>query len=170
LKLELDEFSEVKYLREGAALSTPPDYGNMSSPAYSAGQMHMLGGVRKLGGGNVSRSSSRPRVMGVSGRRAYCVQHINYSHRTACFFSACFLNIHCDLHTVPADYSRPVIVPFRVAMPNVNFPPGQQHSDFVNGDEMEIADGMHSYRYTAVITFVSGRTRLSQRMSHSRTQ
>jgi hypothetical protein len=110
----------------------------MSSPAYSAVQIHMLavsGSLEEM----YQEALRNPAlwVLLAEERIAFNTSITLIEGPVGpSFFSACFLNIDCDLHTFPADYSRPVIVPFRVAMPNINFPPGQQHSDFVNGDEM----------------------------------
>lgn len=61
-------------------------------------------------------------------------------------------------HNLPADYSRPVVTPFLVAVPNVNFPPGQRSHGLWHTGEEEIAGSKHSYHYTAVITFANGKT------------
>lgn len=41
-------------------------------------------------------------------------------------------------------------------MPNVNYPPGQHAAPSSNCESM-ITDGAHSYHYTAIVTFSSGR-------------
>jgi len=60
---------------------------------------------------------------------------------------------------VTKDYSRPHVVPFAVAIPNVNFPPGTGRSGFSSHfGSMHDAESQHRYFYIAVITFASGRT------------
>ena len=54
------------------------------------------------------------------------------------------------------DYSQPVIVPFAVAVPNVNYPPALHLSGYSFGNSGRETDCMHLYRYTALIAFKSG--------------
>jgi hypothetical protein len=54
------------------------------------------------------------------------------------------------------DYSQPVVVPFAVAVPNVNYPPVLGRNGGWLGDGGWETESTHAYRYTALITFKSG--------------
>lgn len=63
-------------------------------------------------------------------------------------------------HSVSTEYSQPLVVPFYVAVPNVNYPPGISYSGWSsngNGNEREMSS-KHAYHYTAVVEFASGRS------------
>jgi len=54
------------------------------------------------------------------------------------------------------DYSQPVVVPFTVAVPNVNYPPGL-HVSYSSGSDTGLETySKHAYRYTALVAFQSG--------------
>jgi hypothetical protein len=56
------------------------------------------------------------------------------------------------------DYSQPVVVPFTVAVPNVNYPPVLDPNRHYGrgGDGGWETESTHAYRYTALIVFKSG--------------
>ncbi|KIM76920.1 hypothetical protein PILCRDRAFT_825925 [Piloderma croceum F 1598] len=57
----------------------------------------------------------------------------------------------------PFDYSQPVVVPFTVAVPNVNYPPVLNLGGYsVSSDTGLETDSKHAYRYIALIAFKSG--------------
>src|ERR1700675_160710 len=67
-----------------------------------------------------------------------------------------FKNLVTDLF---ADYSRPLVVPFVVAVPNVNYPPGMDLSvNVFYHHDPPITYNHHIYRYIAIISFEGGRT------------
>lgn len=72
------------------------------------------------------------------------------------FYRIYIIVLTCNL--VTEDYSRPHVVPFGVAIPNVNFPPGTGRSGFSSylGSVHE-AGSQHHYLYIAVVTFAGGR-------------
>ena len=75
------------------------------------------------------------------------------------FFGMSFLALALSItmaHNFYADYSQPVIVPFTVAVPNVNYPPALRLSGHSFGDSGRETNSMHLYRYTALIAFQSG--------------
>ncbi|KIM76917.1 hypothetical protein PILCRDRAFT_825922 [Piloderma croceum F 1598] len=95
LELRLNEFSEVKYLKEGATLPTPPNCGRMFG---AFGDDH-----------DRYYESLRDRALWV----------VKAEERIA-FKSA------VTLIKKSFDYPQPVIVPFAVAVPNVNYPPASK--------------------------------------------
>jgi len=126
LELRLDEFSEVKYLKEGATLPALPNcwrmFGAFGDPDHDR-----------------YYESLRDPALWI----------VKAEERTA-FKSA------VTLIKKFFDYSQPVIVPFTVAVPNVNYPPALRLSGHSFGDSGRETNSMHLYRYTALIAFQSG--------------
>ncbi|KAF7979331.1 hypothetical protein HWV62_42745 [Athelia sp. TMB] len=140
LQLQLDEYAEVKFPRRGAVMPTAPICGN--STCKDEGQWWRMNGLP-------DSDSERSRYQ--DALRDPELWDIQAEERTA-WDSA------VTLHEGPFEYLRPLVVPFVVAMPHVQFPPGYKVSSvFYNDLQSNVTSAKHVYRYTALVTFSNGR-------------
>ncbi|KAJ6527269.1 hypothetical protein DFH09DRAFT_1371470 [Mycena vulgaris] len=133
LRLQLDEFGEFKFLKAGVVLPAVQQAANQSKPV----------GYADWGGSSV-----------VS----------DYQARDDAMSDPAFWTIGAEercAHGQPRRRSliaiQPVVTPFTVAVPAVNYPPG-----LIKSRHLESPLSRHSfsdlgYRYTAVVTFTDGR-------------
>ncbi|KAK7012841.1 hypothetical protein R3P38DRAFT_1561293 [Favolaschia claudopus] len=134
LRLQLDEFGEVKYLKEGAVLPEVRPSNESASTEYSSS----MGGDVVYDYQAHDDGLNDPELWTIKAeeRRAWTTEAI--------------------LLTDP-DLSQPVITPFTVAVPAVNYPPVIRKYRHLRPPV-----GRHSftdlgYRYIAVVTFTDGR-------------
>ncbi|KAJ7696432.1 hypothetical protein B0H17DRAFT_398290 [Mycena rosella] len=114
LRLQLDEFTEVKFLKNGAV----PSDVNKSSPAWM--------------------SDPELWTIGAEERRAWVTE----------------ANLLAD----NPDFSRPIVTPFTVAVPAVNYPPAVDRYRNWYSPILRHSFSDLGYRYIAVVTFSDGRS------------
>ncbi|KAJ6527270.1 hypothetical protein DFH09DRAFT_164356 [Mycena vulgaris] len=136
LRLQLDEFGEFKFLKAGVVLPAVQQAANQSKPV----------GYADWGGSSVV-SDYQARDDAMSDPAFWT---IGAEERRTWTTEATLLDSN-------PDFSQPVVTPFTVAVPAVNYPPG-----LIKSRHLESPLSRHSfsdlgYRYTAVVTFTDGR-------------
>ncbi|KAF8216866.1 hypothetical protein K438DRAFT_1953758 [Mycena galopus ATCC 62051] len=136
LRLQLDEFGEVKFLKEGAVV---PEV-QPASDTVGMGYADWLGSdiVYDYQAHDDGLSDSELWTVNAEERRAWMTE-------------ATLLENNPDL-------SRPLVTPFTVAVPAVNYPPAVEHYRSVHGPVSRHSFNDLSYRYIAVVRFADGRT------------
>ncbi|KAJ7602198.1 hypothetical protein DFH06DRAFT_1488854 [Mycena polygramma] len=137
LRLQFDEFGEVKFLRKGAVL---PDV-QPSNQSMPTGYTDWLGSDVVYDYQALDNALSDPEFWAVKAeeRRAWATEAILLENNP--------------------DLSQPIIVPFTVAVPAVNYPPAAISSRMLYGPVSRHAFTDLDYRYTAIVTFTDGRTK-----------
>ncbi|KAJ6527256.1 hypothetical protein DFH09DRAFT_1328222 [Mycena vulgaris] len=139
LRLQLSEFSEVKYMKNGAFIPRI-DPGNQTAAMQS---------VRWPAGVHYVRYEDEAFE---KAKTDPAVWHVKAEHRTA--WSTEVLLIENS-----PNFSQPIVTPFVVISPGVNYPPAaQRHHMFGGEDSMSRhSDTALSYHYVAVVTLDDGR-------------
>lgn len=140
LQLRLDEYAEVKFPRTGAVMPTAPICGNTTCEDPWR--------PRRDPRGSESEMDRYIHIEALSDPELWDIQA---EERTAWHSTV-------TLHEGPFEYARPLVIPFIVAMPPVQFPPGyESYSAFYNDAQANVTHSKHVYRYTALVTFSDGR-------------
>ncbi|KAJ6456122.1 hypothetical protein C8R45DRAFT_1222247 [Mycena sanguinolenta] len=136
LRLQLDEFGEVKFLKSGAVL---PEIlpANQTAPVGPADWM----------GSNVVYDY-QAHDDGLSDPELWTVKA---EERRAWMTEATLLDNHPDL-------TQPIVTPFTIAVPAVNYPPVAVQHRQVHGPISRHSFSVLAYRYIAVVKFTDGRT------------
>ncbi|KAK7008222.1 hypothetical protein R3P38DRAFT_3210965 [Favolaschia claudopus] len=133
LRLQLDEFGEVKYLKEGAVLPEVHPSNESWSTEYSSSMGSDV--VYDYQAHDDGLSDPELWTIKAEERRAWTTEAI--------------------LLTDP-DLSQPVITPFTVAVPAVNYPPVISKFRFLKPPVGQGSFTDLSYRYIAIVTFTDG--------------
>ncbi|KAJ6527268.1 hypothetical protein DFH09DRAFT_164284 [Mycena vulgaris] len=137
LRLQLDEFGEFKFLKAGVVLPDVQQAANQSQPA---GYEDWVGSSVMYDYQVRDDAMSDPALwtIGAEERRAWTTE--------------------ATLLDSNPDFSQPVVTPFTVAVPAVNYPPSLNKYRHLDGLVSRHSFSDLSYRYIAVVTFTDGRT------------
>ncbi|KAJ7716143.1 hypothetical protein B0H16DRAFT_1801813 [Mycena metata] len=137
LRLQFDEFGEVKHLKEGAVLPEVRALNQTAPAAYA----DWTGSDVVLDYRTHDDAMSDPELWAVRAeeRRGWTTE--------------------ATLLDGTPDLSQPIVTPFTVAVPAVNYPPVfTQHRQSAQGPISHHSYSDLGYRYIALVTFVDGRT------------
>ncbi|KAF7370317.1 hypothetical protein MSAN_00663100 [Mycena sanguinolenta] len=135
LRLQLDEFSEVKFLKSGAVLPEilPTNQTAQESAVWTGSDIVY---------------DYQAHDDGLSDPELWTVKA---EERHAWMTEATLLDNNPDL-------TQPIVTPFTVAVPAVNYPPVNYESRQVYGPVSRHSFSVLGYRYIAVVKFADGRT------------
>ncbi|KAJ7117687.1 hypothetical protein C8R44DRAFT_200209 [Mycena epipterygia] len=135
LRLQLSEFSEVKYMKDGAFI---PRNQTVVEPIIHWGPTAYQEAVYRDEG--YEQAKGDPAVWTVKAET-----------RTAWSTKAVLIENSPNI-------SQPIVVPFIVSSPAVNYPPAAKNSRLHSmGPRTRFSDTVISYRYVAVVTLADGR-------------
>ncbi|KAJ6527274.1 hypothetical protein DFH09DRAFT_1187083 [Mycena vulgaris] len=136
LRLQLDEFGEFKFLKAGVVL---PEVQQAANQSESVGHEDWEGSsvVYDYQARDDAMRDPALWTIGAEERRAWTTE--------------------VTLLDSNPDFSQPVVTPFTVAVPAVNYPPGLNKYRYLDGLVSRHSFSDLSYRYTAVVTFTDGR-------------
>ncbi|KAJ7269769.1 hypothetical protein C8J57DRAFT_1607569 [Mycena rebaudengoi] len=138
LRLQLREFGEVKYLREGAVFPAIPETDNQTIPDDSAGWVSTL---------DAAYDYQRADAMGDPS-----LWVIKAEERQAWATEAVLIDDN-------PNFSHPIIAPFVVASPAVNYPEVDGSVSIKLSEPISrYSDSDLGYVYVALVTFTDGRT------------
>ncbi|KAJ7477258.1 hypothetical protein B0H11DRAFT_2030447 [Mycena galericulata] len=142
LRLQLDEFSEVKHLRRGAVLPEIPKADNQTIPTeFTDWGFDKYDAVYDYSGYDKAMSDPAFWVVKAEERRAWTTEAVLFENNT--------------------DFTRAMVTPFIVASPAVNYPPAVMSYRSIDSSMQPIQRHAYSqigYHYIAVVNFTDGRT------------
>ncbi|KAJ7477253.1 hypothetical protein B0H11DRAFT_2281418 [Mycena galericulata] len=141
LRLQLDEFSEVKHLRRGAVLPEIPKADNQTIPTeFTDWGFDQYDAVYDYSGYDKAMSDPAFWVVKAEERRAWTTEAVLFENNP--------------------DFSHARVTPFIVAAPAVNYPPAVKTSRSMNTMQpiKRHAYSQMGYHYIAVVNFTDGRT------------
>ncbi|KAJ6536596.1 hypothetical protein DFH09DRAFT_1178912 [Mycena vulgaris] len=141
LRLQLDEFGEVKHLRPGAVIPSIQKSDNQYRPDDFLGHSGISNEtIYDYGPYDRAMSDSALWVVKAEKRMAWSTEVVLFENNP--------------------DFSEPMVTPFIVACPAVNYPPSVEGHRHVVGSRAVRRHGYAQlgYHYTAIVNFTDGRT------------
>ncbi|KAJ7477289.1 hypothetical protein B0H11DRAFT_2030589 [Mycena galericulata] len=142
LRLQLDEFSEVKHLRRGVVLPGIPKADNQTIPTdFTDWGFNKNDAVYDYSGYDRAMSDPAFWVVKAEERRAWTTEAVLFENNP--------------------DFSQAMVTPFIVAAPAVNYPPAVTTYRSIDSTMQPIQRHAYSqigYHYIAVVSFTDGRT------------